>query len=87
MKRNWRWLLEWERRSLSRVNLEAGWTIGNFGQGMPCPYISRQPTDPGAEQFGRGAACCARLLGRNVTLFMTVPVTSGERMLHREVAS
>ena len=27
------------------VYLEARWTIGNFGHGMPCPYISRRPTD------------------------------------------
>ena len=27
------------------LDLEARWTIGNFGHGMPCPYISRQPID------------------------------------------
>ena len=27
------------------LDLEARWTIGNFGHGMPCPYISRHPID------------------------------------------
>ena len=27
------------------LDLEARWTIANFGHGMPCPYISRRPTD------------------------------------------
>ena len=30
---------------LGYVCLEARWTIGDFGHGMPCPYMSRHPTD------------------------------------------
>ena len=30
---------------LGHVYLEARWTIGNFGHGMPCPYVSGHPTD------------------------------------------
>ena len=30
---------------LGHVYVEARRTIGNFGRGMPCPYIPKRPTD------------------------------------------
>ena len=32
-------------RRLGYVYLEARWTIGNLGHGMPCPYTFRCPVD------------------------------------------
>ena len=44
--------------------LEARWTIGNFGHGMPCPYISRLPTDLS------GRSMLPSALARNVSVSM-----------------
>ena len=35
----------WDIEGGALGSLEARWTIGNFGHGMPCPYISRHSTD------------------------------------------
>ena len=54
----------WDIMSGALGELEARWTIGNFGHGMPCPYISRLPTDLS------GRSMLPSALARNVSLFM-----------------
>ena len=59
------WPLNRPFHKFGHVYVEARWTVGNFGHGMPCPYVARRPTD----LLGH-SMLCPPARARNASVFM-----------------